>query len=139
MKAWRCQFEKPTISVLIKELGDEDQARMTGLRQSIRDITGTKPKLEWQGITWCWSETTPIDPGRNLLEVQFIPDPENPRVGITLSTSFFEKHPPSKLPKSLYPGLTVSTAIGHQSWCEFAVQSDESVEAISELLTLSIG
>lgn len=139
MKAWRCQFEKPTISSLLSELGDENEARMTGLRQSIRDITGIKPKLDWHGITWCWSETTSMDSSSNLLEVQFIPDPESPRIGLTLSTVFFEKHHPTKLPKSLYPGLTTSTAIGHRSWCEFAVQSDETAQSISELLTLAYG
>lgn len=139
MNIWQCQFEKPTMNRLLKELSGDDRTRFASLRRIVREITHHKPKLEWQGLTWCWSERTLVDEGRFLHEIHLVPDPVNPRVAVTLSTVFFEKHPPNTLPKALYAGLNTATAIGHQCWCEFLVTSDESVEALSELLTLSHG
>lgn len=136
---WTSQFDKPTIKELIGQLDPEAQVFFKDLRQSLVNTLAKKPKLDWMGVTWHWCEITTLDAGGMLIAVHLVPDPHNPRVGVTLSTAFFEGTPPSKLPKYLHAGLSTATAIGHQTWCEWSIGSQEAVDAIKELLSLVQG
>lgn len=139
MQAWKCQFEKPTIKTLIGELDPEARVFFEDLRRSILKLLKKKPKLEWMGMSWCWCETTTLDDGGMLLAVHLVGDPQNARIAITLSTAFFEKHPPSKLPKQLHSGLGVATCVGHQTWCEWPINSQEIIDAVLDVIELAHG
>ena len=136
VQAWTCQFEKPTTKSLIDQLEPEEKRLFMDLRRSIVKALGVKPKLEWLGISWRWCEVFSPDGGL-LMGVHLIPDPQNPRVALTLSAAFFENMPPSQLPKCLTAGLSNATAIGHQAWSEWAIDSPDMVEAVVELVTLA--
>ncbi len=137
MPIWTSQFDKPTIKDLIGQLDPEARGFYKDLRRSLVEILNKKPKLDWMGVTWHWCEITTFDAGDMLIAVHLVPDPLNPRVGVTLSTAFFDSTPPSELPKYLHAGLGTATAIGHQTWCEWAIGSQEAVDAIKELLLLA--
>jgi len=139
VQAWKCQFEKPTIKELIGELDPETGKLYQDLRQTIVRILNKKPKLEWLGLSWCWCETTTFNDGGMLLAVYLVGDPLNPRIAIMLSTSFFETHPPRTLPKSLHTGLGVATCVGHQTWCEWSVNTQEVVDDIRKVIELAHG
>lgn len=72
-----------------------------------------------------------------LEAVYMIPDPLNPRVAITLSTAFFESHPPSMLPKALHNGLSTATCVGHRSWCEWSISTQEASQAVREIIEMA--
>jgi len=137
VQTWKCQFEKPTIKAMIGELDPTVRGLYEDLRNSLLETLGVKPRLEWMGITWNWCETVAIEDGGLLSAVHLIPDPENPRVAIALSTVFFEKYPPSKLPKALHAGLGNATCVGHRSWCEWALSSNEAVDSIQQVIELA--
>ncbi|PCI09270.1 hypothetical protein COB72_06800 [bacterium] len=135
--AWKCQFDQPTLASLVKGLDPESRPMYENLRKSIVKIVGTKPKLEWMGLRWRWCELTSLDDTRSLIAVHLIADPENPRVALTLSTAFFDAHPPSKLPKGLHSGFTTAPAIGHRTWCEWPIGNQENADALKEMITLA--
>lgn len=137
VQAWQCQYDKPTLKKLADELSPEDRALYQDLRKSIAGLINAKPKLEWLGLSWCWCELTALDDTSPLIAIHLIPDPQNPRVALTLSTAFFDANPPSKLPKGLHGGLSTATAIGHQSWCEWPIGSQELVQSIQEVIKLA--
>ena len=121
------------------QLEPENQGFYKDLRTSLAEILAKKPKLEWMGLTWHWCEVTKPEAGGMLIAAHLIPDPTNPRIAITLSTAFFKSNPPAKLPKFLHNNLNNATAIGHQAWCEWPISSQDGVDAIVELITISQG
>ncbi len=139
LQAWTSQFEKPTFKVLQDQLDPEAQVFYKKIRSSIVAALGKKPKLEWMGITWHWCEHTKPDPSGMLQSIHLIPDPQSPRVALTLSTTFFSTNPPSSLPKHLHSGLSTATAIGHQTWCEFPLNSQEAIDSVETLFKLAHG
>jgi len=139
VESWKCQFEKPTIKALIGELEPESGVLINDLRRSILKIVKKKARVEWMGMSWGWCEHTALDKGRMLIGVHVVCDPKNPRVAVTLATSFFEKFPPSVLPKLLHSGLGVASCIGHQTWCEWGIGSQEMSDALVEFIKLSHG
>jgi hypothetical protein len=126
------------METLLGDLGEDNRPLVELMRQRTLKLTGKKPKLEWLGMSWNWCETTKFDEKSKLMAVQLIPDPSNPRVALTISTSFFESHPPSKLPKQLHQGLSNATCIGQTSWCECSLSSAESIEAIETVIGLAL-
>jgi len=136
VQAWTCQFEKPTPKALINDLDPSVRDLFEDLRRTIIKSVGKKPKLEWLGRTWCWSETVIPNNAGMLISLRLVADPANPRVTMTLSTGFFETYPPSTLPKTLHAGLSSATCIGHQTWCEWTVNSQDKVEGIKQILEL---
>lgn len=136
---WTCQFEKPSFKALLEELDPEVQGLYQDLRKSTINTLKQSPKLEWIGVSWQWCEQTELEPGGMLIAVYLIPDPESPRVALTFSTSFFEHNPPSTLSKLLHAGLSTARTIGHQTWCEWPISSQDQIEAIIETMMLANG
>lgn len=123
---------------LIDELSENHRDAFASLRKDVQQTLGAKPKLEWMGITWKWCESTPPpDPSGKLLAVHLIPDPETPRVALTIATAFFETHAPASLPRPLQAGLGDAVSIGRQTWCEWPVASRDVAEAVLKLITLT--
>lgn len=139
MQAWKCEFEKPTIKGLIGALDPEAGALYQELRRSVLKRVKKKPKLEWMGLTWCWCECTAVDDGGMLGGVYLVCDPANPRVALSLSTAFFEAHPPHTLPKVLHSGFEQATCVGHQTWCEWRISSQELVAGVIEVIAQAHG
>ncbi len=139
MQAWQCEFEKPTVKDLIGALSPEAGALYTELRRAVLKQIKKKPKLEWTGLTWCWCECTHIENGGMLSTIYLVSDPENPRVALALSTTFFDSHPPQTLPKVLHCGFERATCVGHLTWCEWTINSEDLVMGVLELIALAYG
>ena len=139
MNAWRCQYEKPSIKTLLSELEPSICPLVEELRRSIAEKLDKKPRIEWMGITWHWCESTTPENAGMLSAVHLVPDPDNPRIALTLSRVFFDDHPPSKLPKPLHSGLSNATCVGHQTWCEWSITNQESKDAILQIIDQAIG
>lgn len=137
MNAWTSQYNTPTAKALISELADEARPAYESFRSELVKKLSIKPKLKWTGISTKWCETIELDAGGMLIAVHLVPDPSNQRVAITLSSSFFNANPPSELPKFLHAGLSTATSIGHQSWCEWSIGSQEAHDSILELIGLT--
>ncbi len=139
MQAWKHQFEKPTIKDLIGALDPQTRALYQELRRAVLKELKKKPKLEWMGLSWCWCECTPLEDGGLLSAVYLVSDPANPRVALALSTVFFESHPPHTLPKVLHGGFEQATCVGHRTWCEWAIVSEDLVAGVLEVIALAHG
>ncbi len=139
VQAWKCEFEKPTIKGLIGALDPESRVLYESLRRAVFKKVKKKPKLEWMGLTWCWCECTHMEDGGLLGGVYLVCDPEHPRVGLALSTAFFESHPPHTLGKALQGGFEQATCVGHRTWCEWAISSQELVDGVLEVIALAYG
>jgi len=137
VNAWTSQYNTPTAKALISELADEARPAYESFRSELVKKLSIKPKLKWTGISTKWCETIELDAGGMLIAVHLVPDPSNQRVAITLSSSFFNANPPSELPKFLHAGLSTATSIGHQSWCEWSIGSQEAHDSILELIGLT--
>lgn len=139
MNAWRYQYEKPALKTLLNGLEPSVCLLLEELRRSLAEKLDKKPRIEWMGITWHWCESTTPENAGMLSAVYLIPDPDNPRIAITVARAFFDNNPPYKLPKQLHSGLTAATCVGHQTWCEWSITNQESCDAIIQIIDQAIG
>jgi uncharacterized protein DUF3788 len=139
VQIWKNQFEKPSLKALSNGLDDDARARYARLKKALVDGLGTKSKLEWMGMSWGWCETIRGRDGGMLIGVHLIASPEQVRAAMTLSTAFFEQYRLETLPRSLHDGISTATCVGHQTWCEWAIGSQEAVDAVIELAMLARG
>jgi|GEM_PF-2203851 len=139
VNAWTSQYNMPTAKALIAQLDPEARPLYESFRTALSKQLSTKPKLKWTGLSWKWCEAIELDAGGMLIAVHLVPDPTNIRIAVTLSSSFFQANAPSDLPRHLHSGLSTATSIGHQSWCEWALGSQEAHDSILELIERTQG
>jgi len=138
MKAWTNQFEQPTQEALIAGFDEERQASYRDIMTQIEQHMPTKPATEWLGARWRWCDVWSNEDQSWLDTLAIIPDPDGIKIAAKFSTAFFASHPPSSLPKSLHTGMSTAVSIGHQTWCEWAMTSQEAISSICTLIDLGL-
>lgn len=138
MGSWANKFEQPTKKDLLADLDKERAALIEKTYKSINSTLGTKPRLTWLDLPWRWSfEYTCPDHG--LLENIFlIPDPESPRIAVTIRSTFFEKHAPDTFPKLLRAGMAAGVLINHQTWCHWDLTDKDFLAEFEDFLDLAL-
>lgn len=114
LSAWLSTFETPTIEKLLKQLPPEARTEAEFCRKHLG-----RSSVQWQGIPWRW--TVRIEHPEHY--VVLVPDPEQVRVAIPLSSGFFAENPPETLRKDIRDLLVRAVVVGDLVWTEWSLGS----------------
>ncbi len=138
MNAWTNQFEHPTRESLIAGLDEDREATYQQMITQFSKLMPSNPSIEWLGVRWRWCNVWTNQTQSWLDTLAIIPDPDGIRIAAKLSTSFFVSHPPSSLPKALHASMSTAVSIGHQTWCEWPMNSQDAISSICTLIELAL-
>lgn len=109
---WTSQFETPTIDGLLSALPEDSRVEMERARKRLG-----RPSVRWNGLPWRWTVRLERDSGSAAL----IPDPEAPRIALSLPTGFFAEHPPEGMSRQHRELLVRAVVVADVVWSEWSL------------------
>ncbi|MBL4591275.1 MAG: hypothetical protein JKY96_04880 [Phycisphaerales bacterium] len=131
---WANKFDHPTKKALLAEMDKEQGSLFDKAYQELADATGSSPSLTWMGLPWCWSYAYACPSSALIETVYLLPDPNSPKIALSIRSTFFEQNPPDTLHKALHAGIASGVLINHQTWCQWEIAPPELLGPIVDLI-----
>ncbi len=132
---WEDRFATPTPEVLLAQYEGNARSLAESALAELELITGTKPAVEWLGLSWKWTLVSRVS-GEQEPSAYFVPTPDWPSIALPVPLPIVEDILNRRGSKYLREVLVHATQVGQTRWAQWSIQGKAQ---LADVLRLASG